>query len=317
MHRWNSLSEISPDFGPSVVTLGNFDGVHLGHQAVLSRLVGRAAELGVPSAAVTFEPHPLAVLFPDRAPPRISSDRQRMRLLEESGLDAILVMEFTRELASWTPEHFVREVFIERLGARCVVVGEDTRFGTRNSGDVTTLRELGSRLGVEVVVLSDLGGPVRWSSSLIRERLAVGDVAGAAGVLGRAHRVAGTVVHGDHRGRSLGYPTANLGPDSAGLIPADGVYSGWLVRLDLPVGAPERELPAAISVGTNPTFDGTARRVEAYVLDRTDLELYGERVAIDFTDYLRRTLRFGSVDDLLAQMKTDVDRCREQLAPRS
>ncbi|HYO86715.1 MAG TPA: bifunctional riboflavin kinase/FAD synthetase [Dermatophilaceae bacterium] len=317
MHRWNALSEISPDFGPSVVTLGNFDGVHLGHQAVLSRLVRRAAELGVPSAAVTFEPHPLAVLFPDRAPPRISSDRQRMRLLEESGLDAILVMEFTRELASWTPEHFVREVFMKRLGARCVVVGEDTRFGTRNSGDVTTLRELGSRLGVEVVVLSDLGGPVRWSSSLIRERLAVGDVAGAAGVLGRAHRVAGTVVHGDHRGRSLGYPTANLGPDSAGLIPADGVYSGWLVRLDLPVGAPERELPAAVSVGTNPTFDGTTRRVEAYVLDRTDLELYGERVAIDFTDYLRPTLRFGSVDDLLTQMKTDVDRCRSQLAPRS
>jgi riboflavin kinase / FMN adenylyltransferase len=157
----------------------------------------------------------------------------------------------------------------------------------------------------------------RWSSSWARELLAEGDVAGAAHVLGRPHRVSGEVVHGDHRGRELGYPTANLSQDAAGMVPADGVYAGWMVRLDLPAHAQDRRLPAAISIGTNPTFDGTQRRVEAYVLDRDDLELYGERVALELVERLRATLRFDGIEPLKAQMALDVEQCHRVLGLRA
>jgi riboflavin kinase/FMN adenylyltransferase len=223
-------------------------------------------------------------------------------------------MEFTRELAAWTPEQFVRTVFVEALGARVVVVGKDTRFGVRNSGDVTTLRALGREHGFEVLTLEDLGGEVRWSSSRVRELVAAGDVGGAAEILGRPHRVTGTVVHGDHRGRELGYPTANLGPVVSGLVPADGVYAGWLLRPGLSPDHPDSTMPAAVSIGTNPTFDGTQRRVEAYVLDRTDLDLYGEDVALELVERLRPTERYDSVESLLEQMAEDVERCRTVLS---
>ncbi|MBK7721651.1 MAG: bifunctional riboflavin kinase/FAD synthetase [Austwickia sp.] len=320
MQRWSALEEIPDHYGPSVVTLGNFDGVHKGHRAVLGTLVERGTALGLPSVAVTFDPHPLAVLRPDAAPERITTSAQRGELLQDAGLSALLVMDFTPELAAWSPEHFVREVFVDRLAATVVVVGEDTRFGTRNSGDVHTLRELGEALNFEVVVVTDLGDDERWSSTQIRRMLGAGDVEHAAQVLGRPHRVCGTVVHGDHRGRDLGYPTANLSQDSEGMVPADGVYAGWLIRLDLPVHAPDRLLPAAISIGTNPTFDGTQRRVEAYVLDRTDLELYGEHVGMEFVRRLRPTLKFEAIEELLDQMREDVQQCRETLStivPRS
>ena len=314
------------------MTLGNFDGVHRGHRAVLTEVVARAGAQGLTSVAVTFDPHPLAVLHPDRAPDLITTLEHRLSLLEDAGIDAVYVMEFTRELASWTPERFVEEVFVDSLKAQVVVVGQDTRFGVRNSGDVQTLLELGERFGFEVVTIIDQGDPgdsgdpdgpdggpgeepvTRWSSTQVRGLLADGDVAGAAAVLGRPHRVSGVVVHGDHRGRELGYPTANLEQAVDGLIPVDGVYAGWLRRPDLPVGAHDRTLPAAISVGTNPTFDGTQRRVEAYVLDRSDLDLYGEPVTIEFVEHLRPTLRFESVEELLEQMAQDVIDCRRILS---
>ncbi|WP_409483363.1 bifunctional riboflavin kinase/FAD synthetase [Arsenicicoccus dermatophilus] len=314
MHRWSSLSQIPADLGPTVVTLGNFDGVHRGHRAVLQAALELAAGRDAQTVAVTFDPHPVAVLHPDRAPVAVTSLEHRLDLLEEVGLDAVLVQEFTRELAAMTPEEYVETVFVDALHACAVVVGEDVRFGRRNCGDAGTLRELGERHGFEVVTLSDRGDDRRWSSSMVREQLLAGDVAGAAAVLGRPHRVVGTVVHGDHRGRELGYPTANLSPDAYGLVPADGVYAGWLVRLDRGAGDADRALPAAVSVGTNPTFDGTERRVEAYVLDRTDLDLYGERVAVELVEHLRPTLRFGSVDELLAVMADDVARCRAVLS---
>lgn len=313
VQRWSALEEIPDDYGPSVVTLGNFDGVHKGHRAVLATLVERGTALDLPSVAVTFEPHPLSVLRPDAAPERITTSAQRAELLERVGIGALLMMDFTRELAAWSPEHFVEHVFVRRLRAQVVVVGEDTRFGTRNSGDVSTLRELGLRFGFEVIVVTDLGDDERWSSTQIRRMLAAGDVEHAAAVLGRPHRVCGTVVHGDHRGRDLGYPTANLGQENEGMVPADGVYAGWLIRLDLPPDAVDRLLPAAISIGTNPTFDGTQRRVEAYVLDRTDLELYGEHVGMEFVRRLRDTLKFASIDALLDQMREDVEQCRDTL----
>jgi len=312
--RWTDLSQIPQGYGPSVVTLGNFDGVHKGHQAVLSTVVGQARAGGEHAVAVTFDPHPVAVLHPERAPQIITSTQQRLDLLAATGLDAVLVLEFTREFAQWTPERFVVDVFVKALGASVVVVGEDTRFGVRNSGDVDTLRQLGAEHGFEVLTLADIGRGGRWSSSRVRDLVTSGDVAGAAEILGRMHLVSGEVVHGDHRGRELGYPTANLcqGPD--GLIPADGVYAGRLIRPTLSGGDLDHTLPAAISIGTNPTFDGTQRRVEAYVLDRTDLDLYGEVVAVEFVERLRPTEKFDSIEDLIVQVAKDVERCRTVLA---
>ncbi|MDQ6715128.1 MAG: bifunctional riboflavin kinase/FAD synthetase [Actinomycetota bacterium] len=314
MHVWTGLPEIPADLGRSVVTLGNFDGVHLGHRAVLAQVVERASARGATSVAVTFDPHPVAVLQPERAPQMLTSPRQRLSLLETTGLDAVLVLTFDTEFAQQTPEAFVERVFVEALHACAVVVGEDTRFGVRNSGDVQSLRRLGAVHDFEVIALADLGEGSRWSSSMARSRLSEGDVEGAAAVLGRPHKVEGTVVHGDHRGRELGYPTANLSQDSEGLVPADGVYAGWLTRLGMPANAPDRVLPAAISIGTNPTFDGTQRRVEGYVLDRTDLDLYGERVSYELVRRLRQTVKFDGIEALIEQMHTDVEQCREILA---
>src|SRR5450756_38367 len=240
MLRWTDLSQIPQGYGPSVVTMGNFDGVHKGHRAVLATVMERARNYGSEGSdgahgvAVTFDPHPVAVLHPERAPQIITSSEQRLDLLAATGLDAVLVMEFTRDLALWTPEHFVVEVFVKALGARVVVVGEDTRFGVRNSGNVDTMRRLGAEHGFEVLALTDIGEGGRWSSSRVRGMVTSGDVAWAAEILGRPHRVSGEVVHGDHRGRELGYPTANLSQESAGLIPADGVYVGRLIRPKLP-----------------------------------------------------------------------------------
>jgi riboflavin kinase/FMN adenylyltransferase len=294
------------------VTIGNFDGVHRGHHAVLKLVADRARAAGLRSVAVTFDPHPLAVLYPDRAPEPLSTTEHKLELLGATGLDAVLVMPFTHELALWSPRRFVQEVLVDALGAKEVVVGSDTRFGHRNAGDVDTLRELGAELGFTVQVVADLGregAERRWSSTWIRELITAGDVAGAAEVLGRPHRVTGTVVHGDHRGRELGYPTANLAPDSVGAVPADGVYAGWLVRT-----ATDEKLPAAVSIGTNPTFEGRRdRRVEAYVLGRDDLDLYGEVVAVEFVERLRPTLRFDGIEALCDQMALDVKRCREVL----
>jgi riboflavin kinase/FMN adenylyltransferase len=343
VQRWSNLRDVPSGFGPSVVTIGNFDGVHQGHLAVLGLVVDRAREEGLKSVAITFDPHPLAVLYPDRAPEPLSTTEHKLELLAAAGLDAVLVMPFTVELAQWSPRRFVQEVLVDALAAKEVVVGSDTRFGKGNSGDVATLRELGEELGFSVRVIADLGregAQRRWSSTWVRELIAAGEVAAAADVLGRPHRVTGKVVHGDHRGRELGYPTANLESASIGALPADGVYAGWLVRTGSPaldsleLGSPAlnslepdsldpgalagagvgQRLPAAVSVGTNPTFEGVRhRRVEAYVLGRDDLDLYGQTVAVEFVERLRPTLRFDGIDALITQMGDDVSRCREVL----
>jgi riboflavin kinase/FMN adenylyltransferase len=320
VQRWSNLRDVPAGYGPSAVTIGNFDGVHRGHLAVLGLVVDRAQAEGLKSVAVTFDPHPLAVLYPDRAPEPLSTTEHKLELLTAAGLDAVLVMPFTHELAEWSPRRFVQEVLVDALRAKEVVVGSDTRFGQGNSGDVDTLRELGAELGFTVRVVADLGregAERRWSSTWVRELIAEGDVGAATEVLGRPHRVTGEVVHGDHRGRELGFPTANLEPASVGALPADGVYAGWLIRTESESAAGER-LPAAVSVGTNPTFDGVRqRRVEAYVLGRDDLDLYGETVAVEFVERLRPTLRFDGIDELITQMNADVSRCREVLGVSS
>ncbi|MBD5788168.1 bifunctional riboflavin kinase/FAD synthetase [Cellulosimicrobium terreum] len=331
MHLWTDLSQVPRGFGPSIVTIGNFDGVHRGHAQVL----GRIAELGrarrASAVAVTFHPHPALVHRPADAPELITGIADRLDLLAGTGLDAVLLVEYTLEFARQTPEEFVRRYLVDGLRAGTVVVGHDVRFGRDNAGTLATMVELGERYGFDVVVIDDVGQhqgvPVtegapgeahdaRWSSSGVRALLAAGDVREAARILGRHHHVRGVVVHGDARGRDLGFPTANLG-DITGMVPADGVYAGWLSRPQLAAADPTNtglRLPAAISIGTNPTFDGHERRVEAYVLDRTDLDLYDEDVVLELVDRLRPTLRFDGIEPLVAQMHADVTRARTVLA---
>ncbi len=309
MQIWRSLIEVPGDLGPTVVVIGNFDGVHLGHRHVLARAREIADERGLAVVAVTFDPHPMAVLRPEHAPTTLTSLEVRAELLSEVGADAVLALPFDREVASWSPEDFVRRVLVDSLHAAAVVVGANFRFGHRAAGDVATLQETGDRFGFTAEGIPLDGGPQVWSSTYVRMSLAAGDVAGAAEALGRPYAVRGVVVKGDQRGRELGFPTANVPTDQMTAAPPDGVYAGWLRRLD----TGERH-PAAISVGTNPTFEGVrGRRVESYVLDRTDLELYGVEVEVGFVERLRGMVAFSSVDELIAQMDADVDRARELL----
>jgi riboflavin kinase / FMN adenylyltransferase len=308
MRVWRALGDLPADLGRTVATVGNFDGVHLGHRHVIDRAREVAGmHGGLPVVAVTFDPHPFAVLRPEHAPVLLTTIPRRTELLAEAGVDDVLVLPFSREVAGWTPEHFVQRILVDGLHAAAVVVGANFRFGNRAAGDVATLTRLGAEDDFTAEGVDLEGGPQAWSSTYVRTCLAAGDVDGAAEALGRPFDIRGVVVEGDHRGHELGYPTANVPADGMA-APADGVYAGWLRRL----GASER-LPAAVSVGTNPTFAGTERRVESYVLDRDDLELYGAEVEVSFVARLRGMVRFESVDGLLAQMADDVARARKVL----
>jgi riboflavin kinase/FMN adenylyltransferase len=311
---WRSLQEVPETLGRTVVTIGNFDGVHLGHQHVVRRAREVAGSLGgLPVVAVTFDPHPMAVLRPDHAPLSLTTIESRAALLEVAGVDDVLVVPFSREVAAWSPERFVTDIVVEALHARAVVVGANFRFGTRASGDVATLAALGRQHDFTAEGIALDGGPQVWSSTYVRSCLTAGDVEGAAEALGHPFAVRGEVVKGDQRGRQLGYPTANVPTTGMLAAPADGVYAGWLRRLDAPDDDP---LPAAISVGTNPTFHGEReRRVESYVLDRDDLELYGVEVEVSFVARIRGMTRFDSIEDLVATMADDVERAREVLVP--
>lgn len=313
MRIWRSLADVPADLGSTVVTVGNFDGVHRGHQHVIGH--ARAVDAGsTPVVAVTFDPHPFAVLRPEHAPNVLTSLDQRAELLAEAGVSDVLIVPFDRELASWSPRRFVEDILVGTLHASAVTVGTNFRFGAKASGDVGTLVELGREHGFRVVAVDLDGGPQVWSSTYVRTCLAAGDVEGAAEALGRPFAVRGVVVEGDRRGRELGYPTANVPTQGMLAAPVDGVYAGWLRRLDVDgAGAAGERMPAAISVGTNPTFDGVDRRVEAHVLDRDDLELYGVEVEVSFVAHLRGMTRFDSIGDLLVRMADDVARSREIL----
>ncbi|TDQ52133.1 bifunctional riboflavin kinase/FAD synthetase [Actinorugispora endophytica] len=311
MRRWRGLDEVPEGRGRSVVTLGVFDGVHRGHQRVLARAAGTASGLGLPVVAAVFDPHPDAVLGRGEPEALTGADR-KAELLAEHGADAVRVLPFTPELARLPAEEFVRRVLADRLRAAAVVVGEDFRFGSGAAGDVEVLRALGGKYGFTVEEVPLLSDGEAVTSARVRSLLAAGDVAAARDCLGRAHRVEGVVVHGAARGRELlGFPTANLDCPPRTAVPADGVYAGRLLR-SAPGGA-ESRWAAAISVGTNPTFEGTARTVEAYALDRDDLDLYGLRMAVEFTHRIRPMLRFDSVEELVETMGRDVERCRELL----
>jgi riboflavin kinase / FMN adenylyltransferase len=310
LQRFDGVVAVPDDLGPTVVTVGMFDGVHRGHRALLDRVAAEAAARGVPAAAVTFDRHPLAVLRPGSEPPLLTTLDRKVELLGQAGMAVVVVLEFTRELSEVTAEAFAAELLFDSLAARAVVVGENFRFGHKAAGDPALLAELGRPRGVEVVAVplrADGDQPV--SSTRIRAELAEGDVAAAAALLGRPHSVEGVVVVGDRRGRPLlGIPTANLDTPPAGIaLPADGVYAGHLT--DEVDGATR---PAAISVGTNPQF-GTARRVEAHVLD-FDGDLYGHRVSVSFRHRLRGQVTFAGTDELIAQMQADIDQARRLLS---
>jgi riboflavin kinase / FMN adenylyltransferase len=306
---WRSPAEVPADLGPTVVTIGVFDGVHRGHQVVVTRAAALASELGALLVAVTFDPNPIEVIRPELAPPALMQVARRAELLHGLGADHVFVLPFDRERSLQSAEDFVDEIVVGLLQAKAVVIGTDFRFGRRATGDVALLERRGKERDFIVRTVEPVGTTdvSRWSSTYVRERVADGDVAAAAEALGRPFRVEGTVVRGHARGRAMGFPTANVPVGEDDLVPADGVYAGWLTRLD--ADNAER-LPAAISVGTNPTFDGIERTVEPYVLDRDDLELYDVPVAVDFVARIRGQERFDSVEDLVARISLDVDAAR-------
>jgi riboflavin kinase/FMN adenylyltransferase len=306
VESYADVSEVPADFGPSAVTIGKFDGVHIGHRAVIRRLESVASDRGLVSTVVTFDRHPLNVIDPGHVPPALTSIAQRAELLEAAGVQATLRLHFDEVLRAMSPADFVQHVLVDTLHAKAVLVGSDFRFGARGAGDIDLLRELGGSLGFEVMPIDDVdlrdevlpSGERRVSSTWIRELLSQGRVAEAARLLGREHAVRGTVVHGNERGRAMGYPTANLSQTSEGFIPADGVYAARVLHK-------ATIYPAAVSVGNNPTFRGVPeKQIEAHLLD-VDIDLYDDTISVLFTAYVRGMVAFDSMDALAAQMQQD------------
>lgn len=318
VQRWRSLEEMPADWGRCVLTIGVFDGVHRGHAQLIGRAVKSAAVRGIPSVLMTFDPHPMEVVRPGSHPAQLTTLTRRADLVEELGVDVFLVMPFTHEFMKLPPARYVHDLLVEKLHVCEVVVGDNFTFGKKAAGTVATMQELGGRWGFEVDGVKLVGEhAVTFSSTYIRACVDAGDMAAAADALGRPHRLEGVIVHGDGRGRDLGYPTANVAPPMHAAIPADGVYAGWFTVLTpgAVVGTtqPGKRMMAAISVGTNPTFSGRTRTVEAFVLD-TEADLYGQHVAVDFVEHLRPMSAFSSIDELTAAIARDVDRTRELLA---
>lgn len=309
MQRWRGLEDIPEGWGRSVVTIGSYDGVHRGHQLIIGRTVERARELGVPAVVVTFDPHPSEVVRPGSHPPLLAPHHRRAELMGELGVDAVLVLPFTSDFSKLSPADFVVKVLVDKLHARSVVEGPNFRFGHKAAGTVESLAELGETYDYDVVVV-DLFERTEsgeaFSSTMARRLVAEGDVRGASEVLGRPHRVEGVVVPGARRGRELGYPTANVDTLPHTAIPADGVYAGWL-------NVEGEAMPAALSVGTNPQFEGTERTVEAYAIDRVDLELYELHVAVDFLEYIRGQEKFDTLEALKDRMAQDVEEARRSV----
>ncbi|MCD0445188.1 bifunctional riboflavin kinase/FAD synthetase [Glycomyces sp. A-F 0318] len=306
METWRGIDATPEGWPASVVAIGVFDGVHRGHAALIRTAAKAAAEREARCVVVTFDPHPTAVVAPHAVPAQLTTVDRRLELLEALGVDAVCVLPFTEELSKLSPDYFVRHVLVGALHAKAVCVGENFRFGHKAAGDVAKLAELGEEFGFEVLPQTLTADAEAFSSTRVRRLVAAGDVAAAAEVLGRDFGLEGTVVHGAGRGgTALGFPTANLATAPNTAIPADGVYAGWCHR-------DSHRHPAAISVGTNPTFEGGERTVEAYLLDFSG-DLYGERVRLDFTARLRGQVAFDGIEPLVRQIETDVADTRRVL----
>ncbi|HSP38969.1 MAG TPA: bifunctional riboflavin kinase/FAD synthetase [Frankiaceae bacterium] len=304
MQRWRGLDSTPSNWGRCVVTIGVFDGVHRGHQQIIGRAVERARAGGHSSVLLTFDPHPSEVVRPGSHPPILTTQRTKAALVEQLGVDVFCVVPFTPDFMRLPPDEFVHEVLVSSLHASGVVVGANFRYGRKAAGDVEALTRAGRSFGftVEGVPLLEEEDGTSISSTYIRSCIAGGDVVAAAKALGRPHRIEGVVVRGDARGASIGYPTANLATVAYAAVPADGVYAGRMQRGD-------QALPMAISIGTNPTFEGQERRIEGYVLD-FDGDLYGEHVTFEFVERLRSTERYDTVEALVEQMGRDVEETR-------
>jgi len=307
MLSWNALHEVPEDFAPTVVTIGKFDAVHLGHQALLERAVNVAEEHLLASVVLTFDRHPDAILTPDDYRLPIVGPTKQRDLLAEQGIDATLTLCFDEALAKMSPQEFAESILVEGLRAKAVIVGEGFRFGHRGSGNVSQLRELGQKFGFQVIELPTLsiGGEV-VSTTKIRNLLDDGKVVAAAALLGRNHTNVGVIEHGLKIGRTIGFPTANMSRDCEGFLPLDGVYAGWLYVDDL-------KYPAAHSVGINETFQAVPRLVESFVLDHTGLDLYDKVVTLEYVEFIRPAAKFDGVESLVAEINRDIEKIRKSL----
>jgi riboflavin kinase / FMN adenylyltransferase len=307
MQLFESTAALPEGYGPSAVTIGKFDGMHAGHRRIITELRAAAEADGLTSVAITFDRNPLSLLRPEVCPDPLLSNAQKVELLDETGLDATLMLEFDVARSQQAPEDFVREVLVDALQARVLLVGADFRFGAKGAGDVALLETLGAEHGFRVQRIDDVtSGERRASSTWIRELLTEGNVAEATRLLERAPSIRAMVVGGHQRGREMGYPTANLSHDVEGFVPADGVYATRIIIDGVKYGA-------ATSIGNNPTFEGVPdKTVESHVLDQT-LDLYGKTVELEFVEYIRPMNKFPDVDALVAQMNADELRIRSIL----
>lgn len=304
MLDWNSLAEVPSDFSETAVTIGKFDGVHLGHQALLRQVVELADEQMLASVALTFDRHPDALLNPQDCKLPLIGPKQKLALLAEQGLDATLTLEFDEALSQMSPEEFVQTILVEGLQAQAVLVGEGFRFGHRGAGTISTLNELGLKFGFRVFEVPQVTvGGEKVSTTRIRELLDAGDVIGAASMLGRNHTTVGVIEHGLKIGRTIGFPTANMSRDCEGYLPLDGVYAGWLYDGD-------KKYPAAHSVGINETFQAVPRLVESFVLDETDLDLYDKEVILEYVAFIRPAAKFDGVEALVQEINRDIEKIR-------
>lgn len=292
---------------PCVATIGNFDGVHIGHQAVIRQLQQSAAELNLPAVVITFEPLPLEFFAPKTAPARLTDFRQKVELLKQLAVDKVVCLKFSEELASLSAQQFVKELLVDGLGIKRIIVGDDFRFGKNREGDSHLLHELAVKYGFDVIPTGtyDYNG-VRVSSSLVRGHLALGDFGYVKELLGRAFQISGKVIHGDKRGRVLGFPTANMLLKRMN-TPVAGVYAVRVHGLDNTVH------DGVANIGTRPVFDGDRMLLETYILN-FDQDIYGKRISIEFLKHLRDERDFFSVEQLCEQMQKDVDKARKYLS---
>jgi riboflavin kinase/FMN adenylyltransferase len=303
-----SLENLPAELGSTSITIGKFDGIHLGHQQLIAETIESAEEHSLVPTVITFDRHPFSLLDPDAEPAPLIGQRQKHFLLQEAGIELVLNMPFDDQLASLSAKDFISRILVESLHAKVVVVGEGFRFGANQQGDVNLLRELGKELGfvVRVIPHFEIDGEV-VSTSRIRNLLLEGNVSLAAKLLGRLHCTTGLIEHGLKIGREIGFPTANMARDAEGFLPKDAVYAGWLY-------ADGERYMTALSVGINETFTAVPRLLEAHVIDVTGLDLYEKVITVEYVEFIRDAAKFNGVEDLVAEINRDLDKIRAILS---
>ncbi len=303
---YSSLAEAAKNLTNPVVAIGNFDGVHRGHKALIAKVTEMAGELSASPAVLTFEPHPVRYFRPDVPPFRLTTNEQRANLLERYGIEGCAAIPFNADLASLTPEEFVDDILHNGLNASGVVVGEGFVFGKARAGDTDTLTRLCDERGIKTAIVTPVRSGEIISSTKIRDAVREADFDTATHLMGHPFALIGNVVHGAARGRDLGFPTANVDVENE-LLPPNGIYATWFVDPEL------GRFPSATYIGTKPTFDGESRSVEAYILDVDSIDLYERHVSLEFVGHVRGDAKFESAEALVEQMQKDVAKARELL----